>query len=232
MKEEYLLTGSLEETNEAYAVAKIAAIKLCRYYNEQYGTDFISVMPCNMYGLNDNFNFERSHVLSSLIRKFYLAKALQDEEHDKVKRNLMKYPLGFGLDGHCDPGSEESVRKTLEIIGITDRSVTIWGTGAPYREFLFVDDLADACVYLMSRYTSKEIGEFINVGTGKDLTIRDLAEVIKNYSGFSGEIVWDRSKPDGMPRKLLDVSKLKKLGWQAKVHLQEGIGRTYEWFDS
>jgi GDP-L-fucose synthase len=232
LKEEYLLTGSLEPTNEPYAVAKIAAIKLCRYYNEQYGTDFLSVMPCNIYGLNDNFNLEKSHVLSSLIRKFYLAKALQDKDYDKVRSNLQKHPLGFDLDGSVDLDSGESVRKTLGSVGITDNSVTIWGTGEPYREFLYVDDLADACVFLISNYKSRDIGEFVNVGTGKDLKIRELAEKIKGCSQFGGDILWDRSKPDGMPRKLLNVSRIKKLGWHANIKLEEGITRTYRWFES
>jgi GDP-L-fucose synthase len=232
MKEEYLLTGSLEETNEPYAVAKISAIKLCRYYNEQYGTDFISVMPTNTYGPHDNFSLETAHVLPSILRKFYLAKKLQEKDYNSVRSNLQKHSLGFGLDGSYDLDNEESVRKTLSSIGITDKSVTIWGTGGPYREFLYVDDLADACVFLMSNYSSIDIGEFINIGTGKDLKIRELAEKIKGCSQFIGDIVWDRSKPDGMPRKLLDVSRIKKLGWHANIKLEEGIVKTYEWFES
>lgn len=185
MKEEYLLTGELEPTNEPYAVAKIAGIKICQAYNRQYGTNFTSVMPTNLYGPNDNFDLETSHVLPALIRKFHEAK--QDAE----------------------------------------KSVTVWGTGSPKREFLYVDDLADACVFLMNNYNGSEI---VNIGTGEDMTIRELAETIRHVVGFNGEIEWDTEKPDGMPRKLLDVSKIKKLGWEYKISFEEGIRKTYEWY--
>jgi GDP-L-fucose synthase len=192
MKEEYLLTGALEETNEPYAIAKIAAIKLCRYYNEQFGTDFISAMPTNLYGPHDNFDLHDSHVLPAMIRKFHEAKEAMEK--------------GGGP------------------------TVTLWGTGSPFREFLYVDDLADACVFLMERYASPEIGEFVNIGTGSDLTIRELAEMIKGIVGFRGDIVWDTAKPDGAPRKLLDVSRMKSLGWGPKTGLEEGIRKTYAWY--
>ena len=185
MREEHLLTGLLEPTNEPYAIAKIAAIKLCRYYNEQYGTNFISVMPTNLYGPEDNFDLETSHVLPALIRKFHEAKLA----------NLS--------------------------------SVTIWGSGEPFREFLYVDDLADACFFLMEKYAYKDIGEFINIGTGKDIKIKDLAILIKSIVGFNGEIQHDQSKPDGTPKKLLDISKMKSLGWEAKTDLEDGIKLTY-----
>lgn len=188
MKEEYLLTGLLEPTNEAYAVAKITAIKLCRYYNEQYGTNFISVMPTNLYGPNDNFDLETAHVLPSLIRKFHEAKVTRQP------------------------------------------SVALWGTGKPFREFLYVDDLADACVFLMERYDYKDIGEFINIGTGKDVTIRELAELVKKIVGYEGDVRYDLSKPDGTPRKLLDVSRMQSLGWNAKTSLEDGLRKTYELF--
>jgi GDP-L-fucose synthase len=188
MKEECLLTGILEPTNEAYAVAKIAAIKLCRYYNEQYGTNFISVMPTNLYGPGDNYDLETAHVLPALIRKFHEAK-------------------------------------------INNRpSVTLWGTGKPFREFLYVDDLADACVFLMNGYDFKDIGELINIGTGKDLTIKELSECVKKIVGYKGEILQDLTKPDGSPKKLLDVSLLQSLGWYAKIDLEEGLRKTYEFF--
>jgi GDP-L-fucose synthase len=190
MKEEFLLTGLLEPTNEPYAVAKIAAIKLCRYYNEQYGTDFISVMPTNVYGPGDNFDLTTSHVLPALIRKFHEAK----------------------------------LRKTT--------SVTIWGSGEPYREFLHVGDLADACVFLMERYGYSEIGEFINIGTGTDIRIKDLAMLIRSIVGYQGEIEYDGSKPDGTPKKQLDVSRMGKLGWKASTALDEGIRKTYEFYRS
>ena len=185
IKEEYLLSGYLEPTNEAYAIAKIAGLKMCQYFNQQYGTNYISVMPTNLYGPNDNFDLESSHVLPALIRKFHEAKV-----------NNKPY-------------------------------VEVWGTGSPRREFLYVDDLADACVFLMEEYNGNDV---INIGTGEDITIRELAELIKRIVGYNGEIKFDTSKPDGTPRKLLDVSKLRKLGWRHKVSLEEGIYRTYKWF--
>lgn len=186
MKEEHLLTSPLEPTNEAYAIAKIAGLKMCRYYNEQYGTDFISVMPTNLYGPNDNYNLQTSHVLPALIRKFHEARV-----------NKIPY-------------------------------VELWGTGAPRREFLYVDDLADAVVFLVENYGYKEIGEIINIGTGEDITIKELAESIRQVVGFEGELRWDTNKPDGTPRKLLDVSRLRALGWKHRYSLAEGIRKTYE----
>lgn len=190
LHEEYLLTGLLEPTNEPYAIAKIAAIKLCRYYNKQYGTNYISVMPTNLYGPNDNFDLETSHVLPALIRRFHEAKI----------------------------GSKPSV--------------TLWGTGRPRREFLYVDDMVDACFYLMQHYDAGQIGEFVNIGTGLDITIRELAELVGDIVGYHGEIAWDTSKPDGTPQKLLDLSRIHALGWKAKTGLKEGIIQTYEWYKS
>jgi len=190
LKEEYLLTGPLEETNEAYAIAKIAGIRLCKHYNQQYGTNFISVMPTNLYGPNDNFNLETSHVMPALIRKFHEAKVKNEPE------------------------------------------VVIWGTGKPLREFMHVDDMADACVYLMEKYNTDDIGEFVNIGVGKDITIGELSEVIKEIVGFEGTIRKDLSKPDGTPQKLLDITKLSSLGWKAKISLRDGIEQTYEWYQS
>ena len=188
LKEEYLLTGELEVTNEAYAIAKIAGIRLCKHYNEQYGTNFISVMPTNLYGPNDNYDLETSHAMAALLRRFHDAK-------------------------------------------VNDASqVVVWGTGSPMREFLHVADMADACVYLMENYDASDIGEFVNIGVGEDLTIRDLAELIKDIVGYEGEIVFDTSKPDGTPRKLLDVTKLHNLGWQAKISLEDGIKQAYNWY--
>ncbi|WP_279118684.1 GDP-L-fucose synthase [Fusobacterium varium] len=185
IKEEYLLTGELEETNEAYAIAKITGIELCKFYRRQYGCDFISAMPTNLYGINDNFDLETSHVLPALIRKIHEAKITNKEE------------------------------------------VVIWGTGKPLREFMYVDDLADALVHLMLNY-SEEI--HVNMGTGKDISIGELAEVVKEVIGYKGKIVNDLSKPDGTPRKLLDVSKLEATGWKYKVELKEGIEKTYKWY--
>lgn len=185
IKEEYFMTGLLEKTNDAYAIAKIAGIKMCQAYNNQYRTKFISVMPTNLYGPKDNFNLESSHVLPALIRKFHEAKINNQRE------------------------------------------VTIWGTGTPRREFLYSDDLAEAVVYLMKNYDGSDI---VNIGTGEDLSIRELAELIKKIVGFEGKIVNDKSKPDGTPRKLLDVSRINNLGWKHKINLEDGIRMTYNWF--
>lgn len=185
IKEEYLLTGELEPTNEAYAIAKITGIELCKFYRRQYGCDFISAMPTNLYGINDNFDLETSHVLPALIRKFHEAKINNQEE------------------------------------------VVMWGTGKPLREFMYVDDLADALVHLMLNY-SDEI--HVNMGTGKDLSIGELAQIVKEVVGYEGKIVNDLSKPDGTPRKLLDVSRLEATGWKYKTELREGIERVYKWY--
>jgi len=187
MKEEHLLTGELEPTSEPYAIAKIAGIKLCQAYDREFATDFISVMPTNLYGPGDNFDLETSHVLPAMIRKFHEAKE----------------------------GGEPRV--------------TVWGTGTPRREFLYVDDLADACVYLMNNYSGSEI---VNIGVGKDISIAELASLVREVVGYEGEISYDTNKPDGVPRKLLDVSRLAELGWKAKVPLREGVERTYRWFVS
>ena len=185
IKEEYLLTGALEQTNEPYAIAKITGIKLCENYREQYGADFISVMPTNMYGLNDNYHPENSHVLPALIRRFHEAKV-------------------SGLP-----------------------SVTIWGSGKPKREFLNSDDLADACLFLMDNYSS---GEIVNVGCGEDISIKELAELVKEVTEFKGDLVFDTARPDGTPRKLLDVSKIHKLGWHHKIALKDGLKTAYHDF--
>ncbi|OCT10699.1 GDP-fucose synthetase [Paenibacillus pectinilyticus] len=185
LKEEYLLTGELEATNEPYAIAKIAGIKMCQSYNRQYGTRYISVMPTNLYGPNDNFDLEKSHVLPALMRKIYEAK--------------------INLTPH----------------------VEIWGSGTPLREFLHADDLADACLFLMDEYESNDI---INVGVGEDISIKALAELIKNVIGYDGDLVFNTSKPDGTPRKLVDVTKITNLGWKAKIQLEDGIRSAYQWF--
>jgi len=234
VKEEYLLTGALEPTNEPYAIAKISAIKLCRYYNEQYGTNFISVMPTNLYGPNDNFDLETSHVLPALVRKFHLGKLLRDAKvkvkakanaaYKEIIRDLKRFPPGFSLNLNLD--------LNLERLGITSEYVRLWGTGRPYREFLYVDDLAEACIFLMDRYDAMPAAmpEFVNIGTGRDITIGDLAEMVKGVVGFKGGIEWDSTKPDGTPRKLLDISRIKSLGWDPTVPLEEGIRRTYQWY--
>ncbi len=184
IKEEYLLTGSLEPTNEAYAIAKIAGLKMCQFYKQQYGCNFISAMPTNLFGVNDNFNLENSHVLPALLRKFIEAKQNNKQE------------------------------------------VTIWGSGTPKREFLFVDDLAEACLFLMENYTGNET---VNIGTGEDVSIKELAETIMKIVGFEGNLIFDASKPDGAPRKLLNVSKINTLGWKHQTNLEEGIQKTLNW---
>jgi GDP-L-fucose synthase len=227
MTEASLLTSELEITNEAYAVAKIAAIKLCRYYNEQYGTNYISAMPTNLYGPGDNYNLETGHVLPSMLRKFHLARLLAAQDYDAIAADLEKYPLGFGLDARARAGKAE-MAAALDGLGIKPGQITLWGTGEVYREFLYVDDMADACVFLMENCDSKDIGEIVNVGTGRDIKLKDLALELKAAVGFEGEIRYDASKPDGTPRKLLDVSRLNAQGWRSAVELKEGIARTYK----
>jgi GDP-L-fucose synthase len=230
LKEEYLLTGSLEPTNEPYAIAKIAALKLCRYYNEQYGTDYLSVMPTNLYGPNDNYNLETSHVLPALIRKFHLAKLLRNNKFDLIKQDILRYPLGYDLESEEIVADEESVIRALEKIGIDKSYVTLWGAGNVYREFMHADDLADACIFLLENYSHKETGEFVNIGTGKDIKIRDLAILVRGIIGYEGEIRHDLSMPEGTERKLLDVTRIHNLGWEAKIDFEEGIRDTYSWY--
>lgn len=224
MKEESLLTGALESTSEPYAIAKIAAIKLCRYYNEQYGSNFMSVMPATLYGANDNFNLEMAHVLPSLVRKFHLARLLREKSYEAIKTDIARFSLGFNSDLNLN------LKVILERLGITGKTVTLWGTGEPYREFLYVDDLADACVFVMENCNVKELGEFVNIGKGEDIRIKELAPLIQQIVGFEGEIRYDPSKPDGTPRKLLDSSRIRSLGWEAKTSLEEGIRKTCEWY--
>ncbi len=230
IREESLLTGPLEPTNEPYAIAKIAAIKLCRYSNEQYGTNFISVMPTNTYGPGDNLNLETAHVLPALIRKFHLAKLLAEGGYDGVRKDLRRYRLGFGLDKTIHAFDDAGIAKALEGIGIERERVMIWGDGNAYREFIYIDDLAKACIFVMERCGYKEMGEFINVGTGSDILIRDLVNLVKESVGSKARAEYDDSKPTGTPRKLLDVSKITKLGWKPLVELKEGIGKEYDWY--
>jgi len=242
MKEDYLLTDTLEPTNEPYAIAKISAIKLCRYYNEQYGANFISVMPTNLYGPNDNFNLETSHVLPALIRKFHLAKCLQHGDFESIRKDFQRYgnheiSMGNARFVMQEDTPEADIVNILELFGIhltnyasRKSVVTLWGTGSAFREFLFVDDLADACIFLMERYDYREIGEFVNIGIGKDITIKDLAGMIMQIVGFDGALEFDHSKPDGTPRKLLDTERIRKLGWKPETTLEDGIRKTYAWY--
>ncbi len=234
MKEEYLLTGPLEPTNEPYAIAKISAIKLCRYYNEQYGTNFISVMPTNLYGPNDNFHLLNSHVLPALIRKFHLGKLLEAQDFGEIKKDLIKNGDNELVVEDSllikENSSNQDVVALLRYYGISTSCITLWGSGTPRREFLHVDDLARACIFLMDNYNAEDIGEFVNIGTGEDIEIAKLAELVREIVGFKGEIRRDTSKPNGTPRKLLDISRIKSLGWRPQIDLREGIAQTYKWY--
>jgi GDP-L-fucose synthase len=230
LKEEYLLSGSLEDTNEAYAIAKISALKLCRYFNEQYGTNFISVMPTNLYGPNDNFNLETAHVLPAMIRKFHLAKLLTNKDFANIRLDLKKFGLPKNYCSNIESLSDLEIQDLLAKFGITAQALNLWGTGTVYREFLHVDDLAEALIFLMDSYDFKDLGECVNIGVGADLKISELAQIIKNTVGFAGEIKFDHASSDGTPRKLLDVSRISKLGWNAKIPLELGIQNTYEWY--
>jgi GDP-L-fucose synthase len=231
LKEEYLLTGLLEPTNEPYAIAKIAAIKLCRYYNEQYGTNFISVMPTNLFGPGDNFNFETSHVLPALMRKIHLAHLLSARRFEEIRKDVQKRALSFGAETTADSGEDE-LERALNSLGIHGTFVQLWGTGSALREFLYSDDLADAVVHLMMHHNYQDIGEIVNIGVGTDISIKELANRIKSIVGFSGEIRFDPSKPDGTPRKLLDISKIKTLGWTPRISLDDGLKRLYQWYSA
>lgn len=258
IKEEYLLTGELEYTNEPYAIAKIAGIKMCESYNIQYGTNFISVMPTNLYGPHDNYNLETSHVLPALIRKIHLGKCIENNDWKAIRGDLEKRPI----EGMNETATKAKITKILAKYGITYSaniastltphtshlvSITLWGTGNPFREFLYVEDLAEACVFVMKNVNLTDIkalsparralcpeqsahikNTHINIGTGKDLTIKDLALLIKGIVGFDGNLIWDSLKPDGTYRKLLDVTKINRLGWKERIDLEEGINMVYD----
>lgn len=223
MKEEYLLTSPLEYSNEPYAIAKIAGLKMCESYNLQYGTNFISAMPTNLYGIGDNFDLQNSHVLPALLRKMHLAKLLQEGDFQAVMADL-------------NTSAPEQARSIMASIGVSDKQVTIWGTGSPRREFLWSEDMANACVFLMQEVDFDDLhsGEeeirntHINLGTGVEVTIKELAEKLREVVGFTGELVFDTSKPDGSPRKLTDVSRIHSLGWRHTVDLDEGLRLFYE----
>ena len=235
MKEDCLLTSPLEYTNEEYAIAKIAGLKMCESYNLQYGTNYIAVMPTNLYGPNDNFHLENSHVMPAMMRKIYLAKLIHDGAWNKIAIDLNKRPVE-GVNGAA---SQEDILKVLGKYGIYNNKVVLWGTGTPLREFLWSEDMADASVHVLLNVNFSDTYDpqnpeirncHINVGTGKELTIRELAQKVIREIGFAGELIWDASKPDGTPRKLIDVSKLHRLGWHHQVEIDEGIHRLYEWY--
>lgn len=235
MKEEALLTSELEYTNEPYAIAKIAGLKMCESLSIQYGCNYIAVMPTNLYGPNDNFHLENSHVLPAMIRKVHLAKCLNENDWDAVRKDINLRPVE-GVNGS---NTNEEILEKLAKFGIRPDSVTLWGTGSPMREFLWSEEMADASVHVLLNVDFKDTYEpgqkeirncHINVGTGKEVTIREAAEKIISEIGFKGELRWDSSKPDGTPRKLTDVTKLHNLGWHHKVEIDEGIYRLYEWY--
>ena len=276
MKEDALLTSPLEYTNEEYAIAKIAGLKMCESYNLQYGTNYIAVMPTNLYGPNDNFHLENSHVLPAMMRKVYLAKLIHDNNWEAIRIDMDKRPINptsklaaqIG-EGNVDgKESKERILQALAFYGIEDNKVLLWGDGSPLREFLWSEDMADASVYLLLNVDFKDIigvdkyssvfygvktdgevnrnnsegrggaipslGEIrnchINIGTGKELTIKSLAELVVKTVGFEGELCWDTTKPNGTPRKLINVSKLHRLGWQHKIEIEEGVEKLYEWY--
>lgn len=278
MKEDALLTSPLEYTNEEYAISKIAGLKMCESYNLQYGTNYIAVMPTNLYGPNDNFHLENSHVLPAMMRKVYLAKLIHDDNWDAIRTDMQKRPVNppsklaetIGNDNVDGTATKERILKALAFYGIENNKVTLWGDGSPLREFLWSEDMADASVHVLLNVDFKDIigiekyssvfygvstdgavdrnnsegrggaipslGEIrnchINVGTGKELTIKALAELVIKTVGFEGELAWDATKPNGTPRKLIDVTKLHNLGWHHKVEIEDGVKKLYDWYRS
>lgn len=235
MTEDVLLTSPLEYTNEPYAIAKIAGLKMCESFNLQYGTNYIAVMPTNLYGPNDNFHLENSHVLPAMIRKVRLAKCLNENDWDAVRKDMNLRPVE-GVNGAA---SEEEILTVLEKYGITPSEVRLWGSGKPMREFLWSEEMADASVYVLLNVDFKDTYEpgcrdirncHINVGTGKEISIRELAELVVKVVDYKGELHWDASKPDGTLRKLTDVSKLHNLGWHHKIEIEEGVAKLYDWY--
>ncbi|WP_195353950.1 GDP-L-fucose synthase family protein [Bacteroides cellulosilyticus] len=235
MKEEVLLTSPLEYTNEPYAIAKIAGLKMCESFNLQYGTNYIAVMPTNLYGPNDNFDLERSHVLPAMIRKIHLAHCLKQGDWNAICKDLNQRPVE-GIDGNS---SKEDILAILAKYGISNSEVKLWGTGTPLREFLWSEEMADASVFVMEHVDFKDTYKqgdkdirncHINIGTGKEISIRELAELIVSTVGYQGQLTFDSTKPDGTMRKLTDPSKLHALGWHHKVEIEEGVQRMYNWY--
>jgi len=252
MKEEYLLTGPLEPTNEPYAIAKIAGIKMCENYYRQYGCNFYSVMPTNLYGPNDNFNLETSHVLPAILRKMHLAKCLENNDLESIRQDLNKCPIenidgkasdeeiinilskyGIEINHRVTPSNTE-INNTNKDSGSSVAKLSLWGSGTPNREFLQVDDMADACVYLLEKLNADELYAYgishINIGSGSDQSIKELTIMVRKIVGFKGGIIFDTTKPDGTPRKLLDVSRLKRFGWKSRIDLKVGLENAYKWY--
>ena len=236
MSEDVLLTSPLEYTNEPYAIAKIAGLKMCDSFNLQYGTNYIAVMPTNLYGPNDNFHLENSHVLPAMIRKIHLAKCLNEGDWDAVRKDMDLRPV----EGVSGKNTDEEIKEELKKFGITAEAVTLWGTGKPLREFLWSEEMADASVHVLLNVDFKDTYKegdrdirncHINVGTGKEITIKEVAEKIMETIGFKGELRWDASKPDGTMKKLTDVTKLHNLGWHHKIEIDEGVRKLYEWYN-
>ncbi|HBX46497.1 GDP-L-fucose synthase family protein [Limibacterium fermenti] len=236
ISEESLLTAPLEYTNEPYAIAKIAGLKMCESFNLQYGTNYIAVMPTNLYGPNDNFDLERSHVLPAMIRKIHLAKCLMENDWEAIREDLARRPVENISAGHPN----EEIARILLKYGITPSEVKLWGTGKPLREFLWSEEMADACVFIMERVNFSDLAKgknpvrncHINIGTGKEISIGRLAGIIAKTIGYDGRITFDASKPDGTLRKLTDVSKLHSLGWRHSIEIEEGVDRMYRWYRS
>lgn len=234
ISEDALLTGPLEYTNEPYAIAKIAGLKMCESFNLQYGTNFIAVMPTNLYGPNDNFDLEKSHVLPAMIRKIYLANALKHNSWENIRNDIIKRPI----EGISGKNTNEEILIILNKYGIFSDKVFLWGTGKPLREFLWSEEMADACVYIMEKVDFNDLiidkteirNCHINIGTGKEIAIKDLASLMKSTIGYEGEIKFDSSKPDGTLRKLTNVSKLNNLGWKHKIEIEDGVKMMYEWY--
>ena len=234
MSEDALLTGPLEYTNEPYAIAKIAGLKMCESYNLQYGTNYIAVMPTNLYGPNDNFDLEKSHVLPAMIRKVHLANCLLEEDWESIKNDLNKRPIE-GINGNS---VQEEIIQILKKYGITDNCLQLWGTGTPMREFLWSEEMADACVFIMEKVDFDDLKQgkseirncHINIGTGKEISIKNVADLVKAAVNYKGNITYDTSKPDGTMRKLTNVSKLNSLGWMHKIEINEGIKMLYDWY--
>ena len=226
IKETELLTAPLEQTNEPYAIAKIAGLKMCESFNLQYGTNYIAVMPTNLYGPHDNFDLERSHVLPAMIRKIHLAHCLKEGNWEAVLKDLNLRPVE-GVNGQY---SKEEILHILKKYGISESGVELWGTGTPLREFLWSEEMADASVFIMEQVDFKDARSHINIGTGKEITIKALAELIMKTVGYTGKLTFDSSKPDGTMRKLTDPSKLHALGWHHRIEIEEGVQRMYEWY--